>query len=678
MTVDGTEEVALRPADPADDATIAAAIELGNRGSSTLGHLPFAAYRDAAEGGCLLIARAGDVIVGFALFAATKRWIRLSQLYVEPSWRRRGIARRLVDWIAERFGAYPGIRVKCRRDYGLAPVWTALGFARGGEIAGRGRERHVLVVWWRDHNHPKLFDWNRPEVLVRASVDMNVIRDREDSTRPGHQEALALFGDEIADRLELVRTGSLDIEIDGLGDAASRDRCASLARDLDAAPSLPGVVDTVLGQLLAAVPADFAARTTGARDLRYVSEAIAAGLTVFVTQDQELIRVAGPLAADRDLRILLPADVIVRIDEIADAGAYRPAAVGHTSYRIQRLGVGSDDLLLSMANTLGGERLPTLRRRIRDLTARGAARHGVFAPDGTPAAAYLTGRAATSLEVMFLRAAAGPLSDTLLRQLLFRLRAEARASRLSAIRITDEYLTHSAQSAVLDDGFLRADRGFIALVVDVCGSARQIHDAACQAARSVGIPEPASIRTGVPQVVAGFERAWWPAKVVDGPLPTFLVPIRQPFATPLLGYPPGLFALDDVLGLRREHVYYRSPRGGRPSSPGRILWYASGGGRRAPAPPAVVGCWPLDAVVGAAPRGLPARVRPLGGWGGEQVVGVAHDGVAQALHFSGTEVFTNPIQLRRMRNLGVDAPLSPRQITPDAFAVLYHEGRGYA
>ena len=36
MTVDGTEAVSLRPADPADDTTIAAAIEHGNRGSTKL------------------------------------------------------------------------------------------------------------------------------------------------------------------------------------------------------------------------------------------------------------------------------------------------------------------------------------------------------------------------------------------------------------------------------------------------------------------------------------------------------------------------------------------------------------------------------------------------------------------------------------------------------------------
>ncbi len=137
---------------------MARAIELGDRGSATLGHLPFAAYYDAASRRCLLLASRGDVVVGFALFALTKRWVRLIQLYVDPDWRRRGIARKLVDWIADHHHAYPGIRVTCRQDYGLAPFWTALGFARGPEGPGRGRDPRILVAWWRDHGHPSLFD----------------------------------------------------------------------------------------------------------------------------------------------------------------------------------------------------------------------------------------------------------------------------------------------------------------------------------------------------------------------------------------------------------------------------------------------------------------------------------------------------------------------------------------
>jgi GNAT superfamily N-acetyltransferase len=662
----------IDPVGGADHEGLHSVIALAAQGSSTLGFLPKAAYEDAAQRGGILAARHEGSIVGFALFAATSRWIRLVQLYVRPDRRGRGVARELVESIAQRHSGLPGIKVTCRQDYGLAAAWTALGFRRGGELRGRGRDQAILVQWWRDNNHPRLFDWNRSEVLVRASVDFNVLRDLDDERRPSHSEALALTGDQIADRLELVRTGALDVEVDGLDDPASRARCALRARDLVYAPS-PGVARLEAG-LRATVPAEFVAQRSGELDVRYVAEAVAAGLSVLVTQDRGLQAVAGDWAAERGLRILTPSDVVVHIDELAHAGAYRPAAIADTAFRVQRLGAGSDDLLLTLVNAPGGEQVAALRRKIKDLTARGVARYGVVAPDGTLVAAYLTDVGPSLLEVPLLRIAHGPLSDTLVRQILFSLRSDARKATRAVIRLADPHLASAARAAALDDGFLDADGALVALVLDVCGTARSVHDAACAAARAAGIPEPAKIRGLVPEVVAGVERAWWPARIVDGPLPTYLVPIQQRFSTPLLGYPAGLFARDDLLGLRREHVYYRSPTAVRPSSPGRILWYVSGSGHRNPSPSGIVACSSLDEVIEGDASDLHERFRHLGVWRVEQVLQASRDGKAQALHFSGTEVFPTMVSLSRMRALGVQHPVSPRRISRENFAALYREG----
>lgn len=672
----GGENVSIGVIEPTGGGELKAVKALAKRGSRTLGLVPFAAYDEAAARGWIAVARHGSDIVGFAFFRVTKKWVALAQLYVDTDWRRQGIARALVDWISERYRGRPGIRVTCRQDYGLAAAWSAMGFARAGEIPGRGRDRKPLVVWWRDHQHPRLFDWNRPDVQVRASIDFNVLRDLEDVRRPGHLEALALTDDQLAGRLRLVRTGELDVELDGLGDAESRDRCARLERDLEPSAAPSHLLGPLEAELLAAIPPSFSADPRGRRDVRYVSEAIVSGVDVFITQDRELERVVGPWAAERGVRILTPSDAVVHLDELADARAYQPASVGDTSYRVQRLGAGSDERLLAFASTRSAESEAQLRRRIKDLTARGVARYGTSAPDGPLVAAYLAAAGATALEVPMLRAADDALADTLLRQLLFRFRSEARELRLQAIRLTDPHLDPAARAAALDDGFLAADNGLVALVVDVCGPASAVSEAACAAARAVGIPEPASVRTAAAEVAALAERAWWPAKVADSPLPTYLVPIRQPYSTPLLGYPAGIFARDDLLGLRREHVYYRSARGIRPVAPARILWYASGTGARAPVPAGVIACSSLDEVVEGEPGALHERFRHLGVWRREQVIRAAEgDGVAQALHFSGTEVFPIAVTLKRMRELGVPHPMGPRKVDPAVFAALYREGR---
>jgi hypothetical protein len=62
--------------------------------------------------------------------------------------------------------------------------------------------------------------------------------------------------------------------------------------------------------------------------------------------------------------------------------------------------------------------------------------------------------------------------------------------------------------------------------------------------------------------------------VLDANIPTWIVPIKSPWATELFGYPEMLFPRSNVLGLSTEHVYYKAGRAGE-EAPGRILWYAS-------------------------------------------------------------------------------------------------------
>src|SRR5262245_53121061 len=100
--------VQLALAGPADEAGIRAAIELGNAARATLGHMPFAAYRDAAAKGTLLLAHDDDQVVGYALFGLTRNRVRLTHLCVSLACRRHGVARRLVEWISDRHGDYPG------------------------------------------------------------------------------------------------------------------------------------------------------------------------------------------------------------------------------------------------------------------------------------------------------------------------------------------------------------------------------------------------------------------------------------------------------------------------------------------------------------------------------------------------------------------------------------------
>lgn len=147
-------DVSVVAARPDDDAAIEAAISLGNASRSTLGHMPFAAYHAAASKGCLALAKVGGRVAGYALFDLARSRVRLSHLCVDATFRGRGIARLLIEYIRGQHSDRLGILARCRHDYGLGEMWIRLGFSQLSEKPGRSKEGYPVVSWWLDHGHP--------------------------------------------------------------------------------------------------------------------------------------------------------------------------------------------------------------------------------------------------------------------------------------------------------------------------------------------------------------------------------------------------------------------------------------------------------------------------------------------------------------------------------------------
>ena len=138
-------------------------VALGNANSRTLGHLPFAAIKQAAAEGRVLAFVEGGEVKGYVLFGKRVRTgnISLTHLCVDWNERGRGIARELVEGIVERNPHRAGIRLSCRKDYEAHAMWPQLGFRPLGERPGRGRDRLPLVTWWRPIAAQALFRGTR-------------------------------------------------------------------------------------------------------------------------------------------------------------------------------------------------------------------------------------------------------------------------------------------------------------------------------------------------------------------------------------------------------------------------------------------------------------------------------------------------------------------------------------
>ncbi|MCC9309311.1 GNAT family N-acetyltransferase [Kitasatospora sp. RB6PN24] len=672
----------------AHEELLAASIALGDRYTKTLGLMTPPAYTKMADDGGLLAAVEGDAVVGYALFGLPKRTphVRLAHLCVAQEHRGKGIARLLVETIRAHHGQRFGIKAKCRRDYGLTGMWTKLGFIPRGEVKGRSKRGHVLDAWWLDFRHPSLFAEVDSDAQLTVAIDHGVFADlRGQAPSSEAAESQALEAGWMTDLVELVFTPQLFQDIRDVEDTAERGHQRAAAAGLRDINPDPETVALRSSQLLdAAVKAalDLPGQTELEQRLRYVAEAAAAGVHVLATHDPLLTRLADVAWNVSGVHIVAPADVALHVDELRQAQVYRPADLLGTEFRISEVAPGGEAELVAFFDQSSSDSGSDFASRLKGLEQDPLSwrRELIRDGDGHPVALYAWAVDGRALRISVLRTATHALEETLARQVLFTLKRAARSCGAHVVHITDPFTSTAARAAARDDGFLDHGAGQAALVVDVCGTAEAVTEAADAAARELGM-KALALPAGLPAEVAGVvERSWWPAKVMDSELPSFIVPIEPVWSTELFNVPASLLPRRNELGISREHAYYRSPGHRGESVPARLLWYVSQGPSSQEGQ-MVIGCSRLEQVVVDTAEALFAQFEHLGVYGLGEIRRVANSasGTAMALRFSDTELFPKPVTYRRLLSLkeGLGLPLSVMSLTKidnRLFEAVYQEG----
>ncbi|MFD3422897.1 GNAT family N-acetyltransferase [Streptomyces decoyicus] len=671
---------------------IDAAVALGDRYTKTLGLLTPPAYRKHASDGGLLVAVDDGEVAGYALFGLPKRspHVRLAHLCVAEEHRGKGVARLLVEQIRRRHQDRLGIKAKCRRDYGLSEMWTSLGFVPRGEVRGRGRDGEILDGWWLDHGHLDLFAGMESEALLVVTVDYGVFADlRGWAPASAAAESQALEAGWLTDLVEIACTPQLLHDLRDIADTTERKHQRAASQALrQVTPDSVAVSARCRELLLAArtttevhgLPGD----TELLRRLQYVAETSCAGLQVLVTRDPVLMQLADVAWDVARVKVVTPTVVTLHVDELRQAQLYRPADLMGTEFRTSRVTPGTEAELMAFFNQSGYDDGSEFVQRLKALSGGAFEWHRELLRDGPgrPVALYVWAVDGRTLTVPVLRTAAHPLEETLARQMLFLLKRLGRDCGAQVVRITDQFPSPAAKAAAGDDGFFEHDGGLVSLLVDVCGTARDVEAVGRQAVRELGREGAAELQAGLPAETAGVvERAWWPAKVMDSVMPSFLVPIEPRWSAELFNVPATLLPRTDELGISREHVYYRSSGRRGESVPARLLWYVSKGSPREEGQ-MVIGCSRLDEVLIDAPDALHSKFEHLGVYGREQVRAIARDdasGCAMALRFSDTEIFPRAVSLRRLNSLAESLGLqfslmSLSKISNRLFQAVYEEG----
>ncbi len=659
-------------------------VALGDQYRRTLGFLPPAAFQQAASSHTLVAAIHDGRVVGYALYSLPRQVVRLSHLCVSENLRGHGLTRLLVDEISRLHADRLGIVLKCRKDYAANGLWPHLGFELQGEVPGRSKQRLPLCLWRRDHGHPHLFSAIESLGLLRVALDVNVFLDLElDREREGAIESQSLADDWLVDQIELVVTSELSREIARLSSEPERSRQLLAAQRYRSLPADRGAIEATAQRILNHVARtqnlDLSADPSDISDVLHVAEAFLAGVTVLATRDQRLLRWSAEAIETCGVRVMRPADVVLHVDELARAQAYRPIELQDTKYRLTPVRSGSEADLLAFLHENEGEKKSEYMARVRLLRAEGRRWNRVLlrSPKGDPIAFYVTGANDTELVVPIFRVKTPRLENTVARQLLSIIRDQARNDGYSIVRITDPILPRYTEIAVRDNGFIRHKGSLVGFVISACADSATVNALATQAADRVDLRMPTLRPHLSPVIAAELERTLWPAKITDSDLPNYLIPIRPTWSAELFGVPRILMPRQDRLGISREHVYYRSPRPRVEQAPARLVWYVTGSGTDGLA--AIIGCSRLQEVVRDKPAALYQAYRHLGVWQLEQIDRASRGNQALALRFADTEIFHRQVSLRRLRHLADEncqrlSLRSPQKISAELFAAIYQEG----
>lgn len=663
--------------------------------SATLGFFPDGAFNESALKGHILIAiDSKKECIGYLLYRISGEKIIIVHLCIKPSWRGKGIAKRLVNYLIQITKKYNGIGLNCRRDFPVNKIWPSLGFIAQNDKPGRSKKGSELTYWWFDHGNPNLFSTLKiqEETKVGAVIDANVFFDLYNDEK-NRDESKALFADWLKPSLELFLTDEIFNEINRNATKKERNRQRNLAKNF-AFVNCSEFYEEIFKQLENIFTKHIG--ESDQSDLRQLAKTIASGTQFFITRDEKILKKAPELNATFCVSIMRPADFITHLDELRRESEYQPARLAGTiSFEFRRIQSGEEAEITQTFQAykkreIKNEFQGQLRTFLADPTNfecsilnKNKIPYGLIVYDR---------RKGHELEIPIIRTIKDQLTSTVERYLVIRAVTIASQENRFSTKISDRNFDETLPCALAEEGFFNTGNGWMKINLSLLDTAENL-------AKNLNLISSKydysyefiklfiELLNRKPQdthALSELEHYLWPVKVIDSEIPTYIVPIRPQWAEHLFDVnlaKENIFGSDPTLALRNENIYYRSKRG-KILYPGRILWYVSSHSRYGGSG-SIRACSRLNEILRDNPKNLFRKFKRLGVYSWKHVLKAAKDNSENelmAIKFSDTELFENPIpwvqlqKIFKVFNLKTNV-MSPVLVSNNIFAKIYMLGK---
>ncbi|MTJ08022.1 MULTISPECIES: GNAT family N-acetyltransferase [unclassified Anabaena] len=679
-------------------------INLGNANSETLGFLPYGAFERLAEEGRIIGFIVPEVgCVGYLLYGISRRdyRVKLTHLCVDKNWQKRGIAKKLLQYLKNKTQHLYGILLSCRRDYNLDGMWASLGFVAPHERPGKSKEGSILTEWWLDYGHHSLLTnlaYQQTVSKLCVAIDANIFFDLVDNEKFDEEgkESKVLISDWLEAEIKLCLTDEILNEINRNSDSIQRGKLRAATSHFTLLPSAQEEFDKVCQNIRKFFPNKMT--SSDASDLRQIARVITSQINApyFITRDKRLLGIEEEIYQEFNLTIIHPIDLVLKLDQLRRENEYQPELLGGTNIIEKRIQSGEIDSIIDLFLAYSqGERKPDFGKNIRHLVSNTEQfKCFTISQNEILMALIVYDRSEDAeLKIPIFRFRDTKITSTILRRCIFQCFSTAANENRQFTRITEIYLDDTTIKALSEDGFLKTESGWLranlaisdravdisSYITNLCKTSSKGYDKYLPFA-DILLNQDLLQK---PEIMADIERMLYPAKITDAEIPTYIIPIKSRWAKELFDKElaeEGIWRAKEELALRREVVYYSSKR--KMKYPGRILWYVTSSPddkNSSAILGAIRACSRLDEVTIGKPKDLYKKFRRLGIYSFQDVLKTASNNLNQeikAVKFSDTELFIHPIkftEIKTMLNRSIQLQ-SSIEIYPEEFKMLYNRG----
>ncbi|MEM8722930.1 MAG: N-acetyltransferase [Cyanobacteria bacterium P01_G01_bin.39] len=548
-------------------------------------------------------------------------------------------------------------------------MWISLGFICLGEKPAKTKHK-TLTHWWLNYDQLNLFS-NRDRQVTESSLcamlDLAIFQELCLSTAESNPEVFSLLADWLESEVTLCLTDEIYLKINSIEASFQREKLYSFAfgfskLDYENIKTLSDSVSSFCQEYNLSL--DRFARP-------HLIKTIASQAQIFITQNKSLLGIRDRIYDRFGLSLKTPTEIITQIDELNDRPNYQPVKLAGTQLKIIGIKKGQEAKLVESFR--GGETTAEFFQKISQFITEGDRFECWTICDGADfIGLYVYARLNNyELEIPLLRIKASSLTVTLADHLIYQATLTSAKENRQFTKITDSFLSRPVIEAIQQkNAFSKVNNTWLRANFSLVDTRNNLLDRIINSVTNlpseyhrygkIALSYKNELGTAYDDNLLDLERLFFPAKISDAEIPTFIIPIKPYWAQQLFDAnlsSQTLFGASKIeLALNKEAIYYKSknaPRLLKPGTTGRIFWYVSSDRDSGfSGINSIRACSILEEVIIAKPLDLYRRFCNLEIYSEPDILEVAKGDQAKeimALRFSHTELFSNPIGFKKIR-----------------------------